>query len=125
MPDKFDKNAQIFFPKYAVFIVFYAMIFVTIGVFFAKILDTIFPKFDEQNPKHKMVLYVEVLLQICAIALVTYIFREYVNYCIMYIDFFRKHNYGSPDKFATTIIAPTMFALQPSLIQKIKYIASF
>ena len=100
------------------------MLFVTIGVTFAKLLDSIFPKFDETNPKNKLVLYVEVLLQISSIALITYIFREYIHYFIMSIDFLRKHNYGSPDKFATLIIAPTMFAVQPSLIKKIKFIVN-
>jgi hypothetical protein len=30
--------------------------------------------------------------------------------------------YGNPDRFAALIIAPTMFAVQPNLINKIKYI---
>lgn len=127
MSKKISKNdkTQVFYPKYAAFIVLYAVIFVTIGVTSAKLLDSIFPSFDEKNPKHKLVLYLEVLLQISAIAIITYIFREYTNYFIQSIDFIKRNSYGSPDKFAALIIAPTMFSVQPSLIKKIKYLVNF
>jgi len=121
-----DKSTnQVFYPKYASFIILYSCIFVTIGVFFAKIIDSLFPSFDEKEveQKYNLVIYLEVLAQISCIALVTYIFREYVNYFIQSIDFIKKNSYGSPDKFAALIIAPTMFAVQPSLINKIKYLA--
>jgi hypothetical protein len=123
-----ENSTQVFYPKYAFFIVFYACIFVTIGVLFAKIIDSIFPKFDPTSQdnlkKNKFVLYLEVLAQISAIAITTYIFREYVNYFIQSFEFFNRNTYGSPDKFAALIIAPTMFSVQPSLINKIKFLAS-
>lgn len=123
-----DKPTQVFYPKYAVFIVFYACIFVTIGVLFAKIIDSLFPKFDANSidnlKRNKFVLYLEVLAQISAIAIVTYIFREYVHYFIQSIDIVKRNSYGSPDKFAALIIAPTMFSVQPSLINKIKFLAN-
>tara|TARA_B100000676_G_C17805237_1_gene694397 strand:- start:7 stop:387 length:381 start_codon:yes stop_codon:yes gene_type:complete len=121
-----DKSTQVFYPKYALFIVMYACIFVSIGVFFAKIIDSVFPKFDEKETpkKNKMIIYLEVLSQISAIAIATYIFREYVHFFIQSIDYFKKHSYGSPDKFAALIIAPTMFSVQPSLINKIKFLAN-
>ena len=123
-----DKSKQVFYPKYAFFIVFYACIFVSIGVLFAKIIDSIFPKFDsnlqEDLERNKFILYLEVLAQISAIAIATYIFREYVHHFIQSIDFFKRNSYGSPDKFAALIIAPTMFSVQPSLINKIKFLAS-
>lgn len=123
-----EKPTQIFYPKYAFFICFYACIFVSIGVIFAKIIDSIFPKFDsnlqEDLKRNKFILYLEVLAQISAIAIITYIFREYVHHFIQSIDFFKRNSYGSPDKFAALIIAPTMFSVQPSLINKIKFLAS-
>lgn len=126
MADK--KATQVFYPKYAVFIVVYACIFVTIGVIFAKIIDSGFPKFDansmENLKRNKFLLYLEVLAQISAIAIATYIFREYVHYFIQSIDFIKRNSFGSPDKFAALIIAPTMFSVQPSLINKIKFLAS-
>ena len=119
------KTEQVFYPKYAAFIVLYAIIFVTIGVTGAKMLDTIFPKFDDQNPKNKIVLYIEVLLQISSIAIITYIFREYTHYLIQSIPILKKNSYGSPDKFAALIIAPTMFTVQESLTDKIEYLVDF
>ena len=123
-----DKSKQVFYPKYAFFIVFYACIFVSIGVLFAKIIDSVFPKFDpisqENTKRNKFILYLEVLAQISAIAIATYIFREYVHYFIQSFDFFSRNSYGSPDKFAALIIAPTMFSVQPSLINKIKFLAN-
>jgi len=116
------KEAQILYPNYALFICLYACIFVTIGVFFANILNTIFPKYDET--KNKIVIYIEVLLQIISIAMVTYIFREYTEYFIKSFSFFKKRTYGSPDKFAALIIAPTMFSVQPNLIKKIKFLVN-
>jgi hypothetical protein len=117
---------QVLYPKYATFIVIYACIFVTTGVLFARLLEKLFPKFDEKNKtkKHKSIIFIEILLQISSIAVITYIFREYTNYFIESIDFFKKHTYGSPDKFAALIIAPTMFTVQPSLIKKINYLAN-
>jgi hypothetical protein len=123
-------RSQIFYPKYALFIIFYSCIFVTIGVLFAKMLDDIFPKFDENKNKNKntikskILLYIEVLIQISTIALITYIFREYISHFIESIDYVKKNIYGSPDKFAALIIAPTMFSVQPSLINKIKFLAN-
>lgn len=121
-----DKSDQVFYPMYALFIVIYACIFVTIGVFFAKIIDNIFPSFNEleHKDKSKPLIYIEVLAQISAIAVITYIFREYIHHIIQSIDFFNKQSYGSPDKFAALIIAPTMFAVQPSLIRKIKFLSN-
>ena len=120
-----DKSNQVFYPVYAGFIIMYACIFITIGVLFAKIIDSIFPSFNEiDKKKSKIIIYIEVLAQISAIALATYIFREYVHYFIESIDFFKNNTYGSPDKLAALIIAPTMFSVQPSLISKIKYLAN-
>mgnify|MGYP001186912040 CR=1 FL=1 len=115
---------QIIYPVYSGFIILYACIFVTIGVFFAKLLDKIFPRFDPKKPKSKVVIYIEVLLQIASIVFITYVFREYTHYFIESFDYLKKNSYGSPDKFATIIIAPTMFAVQPSLINKIEYLAN-
>ena len=116
---------KVIYPKYMCFIVGYACLFVTIGVFFARCLDIVFPKFDIHEPRNRLVLYVEVLLQIASIAVITYIFREFTDFFVKSIPFLDKHNFGSPGKFAALIIAPTMFAVQNDLINKVKYIAFF
>lgn len=127
MPSSKNSNIkkQVLYPKYAGFIVLYAIIFLTIGVGSAKILDLIFPDFDENNPKNRIVMYIEVLLQISAIALITYVFREYTNYIVNLVPVLSSSKYGSPDKFAALIIAPTMFSVQPHLIRKIRYLCQF
>ena len=122
-----DKSNQIFYPKYAAFVVLYSCIFITTGILFAKIIDSLFPKFNRnelESSRSKIVLYIEVLAQISAIALITYIFREYIHYFIQSINIFKRNSYGSPDKFATLIIIPTLFVVQPSLISKIKFLAN-
>lgn len=112
------------YPKYASFIGLHAIIFFTIGVSFAKLLDRIFPKFNTENPekKTKLQYYLETTLQIACIGIITYMIRVFVNHLIISIDILKKHIYGNPGKFADIIIAPTMFALQPNLINKIRYI---
>merc|ERR1711935_978151 len=96
--NKLDISKEIY-PKYMGFIVGYACLFVTIGVFFARCLDGLFPEFDINNPRKRLVLYVEVLIQIASIAVITYIFREFTDYFVKSIPFLDKHNFGSPGKF--------------------------
>ena len=115
---------QVLYPKYAGFIVMYAVLFLTIGVSAARLLDELFPKFNENDKenKGKFRYYIEVIIQISMIALVTYLFREVTHFLFTRVKGINKHMYGKPDKFAALIIAPTMFAAQPNLINKIKYI---
>ena len=119
------KQKQIIYPKYAGFIVLYASIFLIIGINAANVLEKIFPKFDETKKKSTFIIYIEVLLQISSIAIITYIFREVTSNLIESVPMFKKHMYGSPDKFAALVIAPTMFSVQPSLISKIEYLANY
>jgi hypothetical protein len=116
----------VLYPKYAGFIAVYAIIFLTVGVSAARVLDELFPKFNENDNKNenkgKFRYYIEVIIQIALIALVTYLFREIVHFLFARVKSINKHMYGKPDKFAALIIAPTMFAAQPNLINKIKYI---
>lgn len=116
---------KVIYPKYMAFISIYSILFLTIGVFCARILDLIFPKFDIYKPKSKIIIYIEVLLQIASIAIITYIFREFTDFFVKLVPFLDKHNYGSPGKFAALIIAPTMFSVQTHLIDKLKYLSYF
>ena len=127
MPSTKKSNTKkpVLYPKYGGFIVLYAIVFLTVGVGSAKILDLIFPDFNETNPKNRFVMYIEVLLQTAAIAIITYIFREYTNYFVNLVPVLSSSKYGSPDKFAALIIAPTMFSVQPHLIKKIRYLCQF
>ena len=50
---------QIFYPKYALFICLYAIIFTIIGTSVAKLMDMFFPKYDSKIKKSKIILLVE------------------------------------------------------------------
>ena len=118
--------SQIIYPKYAGFIILYAIVFLFIGVSIARGLDMLFPKFSEDKNKAKrkqtIVYTSEISAQIAMIVVATYIFREIVHYLFTLPLILRMNMYGKPDRFAALIIAPTMFAVQPNLISKIKYV---
>jgi len=118
--------SQIIYPKYAGFIIAYAIIFLFIGVSIARGLDMLFPKFSEDKDKAKekpiQNYLLEISAQIAMIVVATYIFREIVHYIFTLPLILKINMYGKPDRFAALIIAPTMFAVQPNLISKIKYV---
>jgi hypothetical protein len=116
--------SQVLYPKYAGFIAVYAIIFLTVGVSVARVLDELFPKFNENDKKNKgkFRYYIEVLIQIALIATLTYVFREIIHFLFTRVKGIKKHMYGNPDRFAVLVIPTTMFAAQPNLINKIKYI---
>ena len=115
---------QIFYPKYAGFIILYAIIFVTVGITIAREFDRYFPKFDSSEPeaKSKLVYYAEVLAQISAMVILIYLLREATHYAIMSTNILSKYIHGHPDKYASVIIAATMFSVQPNLVYKIRHV---
>ena len=113
------KKTKIIYPKYAFWIIIYAIIFFNIGVTIGKILDTYLPKYDKD--KKKSILLLEIYLQIGLIALSTYIFRENVDFILKNLFKINK----SPDKFAILIVAPTMFGQQKELMKKLNHLWNF
>ena len=110
---------QVVYPKYAGWIIVYALLFFTFGVSIGELLNNMMPKYDDT--KHKFETFLEIVVQISLIVLSTYVFREYIN-------FFLKNKlniYKKPDKFAVLIIAPTMFSQQTELIKKIHHVWDF
>jgi len=119
------KIGKILYPKYIGFIIVYSCVFLTIGVTTAKLLNKLFPEFEEpeengKKQKSKIQYYFEIIIQISSIAVITYIFRELIHFIFTNIKSISL--YGKPDKYAALIIAPTMFTAQPNLIKKIKYV---
>ena len=116
---------QVIYPKYTALIFLTSVLFLVVGVTIAKGFENIFPKFKTEKNENKMTkkmrLFVEVAIQIGAIAMITYIFREVIVKTIKMV-FGKKNVIGSPDKYAIIIVAPTMFSQQPTLIKKINYI---
>ena len=110
---------QIIYPQYAMWIVVYAILFLSFGVSVGELINKLMPIYDVN--KSKLVLYLEVIIQISLIAVSTYIFREYIN-VILKNSF---NIYKNPDKFAVIIVAPTMFSQQKELIKKIQHIWDF
>lgn len=97
-----------------------SIIFATFGLIAGKTLEGIFPKFD---PKHgKTRIYLESMLQVGSIALVTYGFRLLVGYLTH--KTFKTDKYGQADKFAVLVAAPTIFLLQDDLKNKLKFVFS-
>ena len=118
--------AQIIYPKYAGFIVVYAVIFLILGTTMARLLDKHFPNFpldkEEREKKHRAMYALEIAGQISLIAIFTYIFREVIHYLFESVESIKVHMYGNPDKFAVIILAPSMFSVQPNVISKIRYL---
>ena len=115
---------QVIYPKYTGLIFLTSVLFLVTGVSIAKVFENVFPKFeDKKGDKNlkKARLLVEVSIQIGAIAMITYIFREVITKLIKKV-LGEKNVFGSPDKYAIIIVAPTMFSQQPTLIKKINYI---
>ena len=97
-----------------------SIIFATFGLLAGKTLESIFPKFDPN--RGKATIYLESMLQIGSIALVTYGFRLLVGYLTH--KAFKTDKYGQADKFAVLVAAPTIFLLQSDLKDKLKFVFS-
>ena len=110
---------QVIYPKYAGWIVVYAVLFLSFGVSIGELLNIMMPDYDET--KSKIETFLEIVVQISLIVLSTYVFREYINVLL-------KTNfklYKKPDKFAVLNVAPTMFSQQTELIKKIHHVWDF
>ena len=110
---------QFFYPQYAIWIIVYAILFLTFSVSIGELLNKLMPTYD--NTKTKIELFLEVCLQIALIALTTYTFREFINMILK--GTFKI--FKNPDKFAVLIVAPTMFSQQKELMKKIDHIWDF
>tara|TARA_B100001093_G_scaffold498710_1_gene547129 strand:+ start:726 stop:1160 length:435 start_codon:yes stop_codon:yes gene_type:complete len=109
---------QVFFPKYAFSISVMAILLIFSGITIGATLERFMPKFDATKTKPEMI--VEISLQIALVATFTYLFREIFSKIIK--RYFGKYIYGSPDKFAVLVVAPTMFSQQDSLFEKIDHV---
>ena len=110
---------QVIYPKYAGWIVVYAVLFLSFGVSIGELLNIMMPDYDET--KSKIETFLEIIVQISLIVLSTYVFREYIN-VLLKTNF---NIYKKPDKFAVLIVAPTMFSQQTELIKKIHHVWDF
>lgn len=105
---------------FTVVVFFISIIFATFGLIAGKTLNTIFPKFDQSKGKPRI--YLESMLQIGSIAIITYAFRLLIGYLTHKI--FKTDKYGPADKFAVLVAAPTIFLLQSDLKDKLSFIFS-
>ena len=111
--------------KYIILIIIYGILFFILGVTLAKFNEKLFPKFDKTTlTKKKYIVLIEATLQILITILITYIIRHIVRTIFDNLLKFKNKLNRSPDKFAVIIVAPTMFAAQPNLTNKIRYIWS-
>lgn len=111
--------------KYISLILIYGIIFFLLGVTLAKYNEKLFPSFNKKSlQKPKVLVLLEATLQILISILITYIIRHIVRLIFDNLLKFKDKLNRSPDKFAVIIVAPTMFAAQPNLLNKIRYIWS-
>lgn len=109
--------------KYISLIFIYGILFFILGVTFAKFNEKLFPVFnDKEMTKPKYIILIEATLQILTTIIITYIIRSIVRLIFYDLLQFKNKLNRSPDKFAVIIVAPTMFAAQPNLTNKIRYI---
>ena len=109
---------QVFYPRYAFSISVMAVLLIFAGVTIGACLERFMPKFDDTKTKPELL--VEISIQIAFIVTLTYLFREIIAKTIK--KYFGKYIFGSPDKFAVLVVAPTMFSQQDSLFDKIDYV---
>jgi len=115
--------AQIFYPKYMFFIALYSIIFFLIIITLAKYIDKMFRDFnDENNKKSRLVIGIELIIQVPLVVIFSYLVREIVDYFFRNTLSLEKYIYGNPDKFAVAILAPVMFFSQKNLRRKITYL---
>ena len=95
-----------------------SIVFATIGLFAGKLLEDIFTRYDQT--KGKGVIYVESMLQIGTIAVLTYAFRVLVGF--LTIKVLKTDKFNQADKFAVLVAAPTIFLLQTSLKDKLSFV---
>ena len=111
--------------KYISLIIIYGILFFILGVSLAKLNEKLFPIFNKSTlskPKYKVL--IEATLQILTTIIITYMIRSIVRIMFDNLLQFKNRLNRSPDKFAVIIVAPTMFAAQPNLTNKIRYIWS-
>ena len=111
---------NIIYPKYAMWIFIYTVLFSFSSILYGKFLDVIAEKYDrlflnENEQKSKLRLIIEVCLQLGTTSIGVYIFRELLR---VYLQKYFKVEHA-PDEFAALVVAPIIFAQQPTLMNKI------
>ena len=109
--------SQIIYPNYVFFITLYAILLFVMGISYAKVIDNIFPDFDNLEKKPgKLVVLFETIIQVSLSVVGSYIFRELLEYLFRNLLGLDKYIIGNPDRFAIIIVAPTMFFTQKNLV---------
>ena len=104
--------------KFALVVFIVSILFATTGIISGKVLENVFPKLNAS--KGKPVIYIESMVQIGTIALITYGFRIIIDNLIQ--RYFKTDKFKQADKFAVIVAAPTIFLLQDSLKNKLKFL---
>ena len=112
---------QIIYPKYAMWVFVYTILFSLCSMLYGKFLDYLAVKYDNAflnngETKSKFRLIIEICLELGATSVGVYVFRELINFVVRY--YFKVEK--SPGEFAVVVVAPIIFALQPKLMEKIK-----
>ena len=109
------------YPLYSVYIALYTFFFIPAAVTFGRLLHRLFPRYtDDIVEKNQVIIYTEVVGQVILTAILSYFFRETVDFFLLSV--LKVRMLGEPSTFASLVIAPIMFGSQPDLIKKIKYL---
>lgn len=104
--------------KFILIIFVVSIVFASLGVVTGKVLGTVFPKYD--SSKSKAVVYLESMLQIGTIVVLTFAFRTLFKKVIN--KMFKTITYAEVEKFAILVAAPTLFLLQKDLKEKLTFL---
>ena len=114
---------KIIYPRYAMWVYIYTILFATSSILYGKLIDYLVIKYDDAfipdgDKKTKARLIFEVCIELGFNSVGVYVFRELITFVIRYYFKIEKN----PDAFATLVVAPIIFSQQPRLMQKIKEI---
>ena len=114
---------MLIYPKYALWVFVYTILFAMCSLFFGKLLETLASKYDraflqKNQNKHKFRLILEICLQLGATSVGVYIFRELITSGMQHLFKIDK----KPHNFAAVVISTVVFSQQPMLMNKIKHL---
>ena len=115
-------DKQIFYPIYALFICLYSIIFTLIGIPISKLVNRLTLDYDDK--KNKLLVLIEILIEISINCVIVYILKEYTHYILMSINYLKRLSYGNPTKYASLLLSAVILLPQQKLLKKIKYVYS-
>jgi hypothetical protein len=103
-------------------VVSYGLTFFILTLIFSKIINKIFPMYDDVEKVSKLQVSIELLVQISLIVIFIYILEYIVEFLYSKVKFFHTKNTHEVGLTAMAIISSTLYISQHALGQKINYL---